>query len=509
MGRFLAVPGLGGRARGAVSATLAAGCFGGVLLAGCSGEPASPGPATTPAAIRVSATTSGPDADADGYLVSLDRRPAQQRLASNGSVTFGGLAPGTHLIDVFDVAPNCAIDARSLVVAIPSAGVAADTALHVTCEALGSVRIAVTTQGVDVDLNGYQVTVSGTAPVDRTGTILAPNDQAVLRVPPGRHVVALRDVAANCDGNLTPREVDIVSGGTVSLDFSVACEAATRIAFAAFVTEANSEIYVVRSDGSGGVRLTDHPAKDLSPAWSPDGSRIAFTSDRDGFTAIFVMNEDGSDLKRLTSPTSNSESPAWSPDGREIAFVNDRDGNADIYVMRVDGTDVRRLTSSPAADFDPAWSADGSRIAFSNELDKNAEIYVMSRDGSNATRLTTNNTWDGQPAWSPDGTRIAFAETRCDFNGWPGFCYQAVMLVEPPGLPVEVGVGEEPTWSPDGRRIATTRFACELSYYYGPLSCTVAGIGILVPFANGLPGSREAWKAELTAGTHRSPSWRR
>jgi len=507
--RLLAIVGRSTRGQGSGYGAFATWCLGVVLVGACSSDPVAPPRPTPSTTLRLSASTSGPDADADGYLVSLDRQPTQLRLTSNGSVTFSGLTTGVHLIDVFDVAPNCAADVRSMVVTIPSGGVATDTTLHVTCEALGEVRVTVTTGGVNPDLNGYQVMVSGIDPLDRTVTTLPPNDQAVLRVAPGRHVVALRDVAANCDGVLGPRDIDVVSGGSVSLTFTVTCEAATRIAYSAFFTEANAEIYTVLSDASGSVRVTDHPAKDVDPAWSPDGSRIAFASNRDGLMAIFVMNDDGSDVKRLTSPTSSSHSPAWSPDGREIAFASAREGNADIYVMNADGTDVRRLTSDASADLDPAWSPDGSRIAFSTERNKNAEIYVMSRDGSNVSRLTANNTWDGQPAWSPDGTRIAFAQTRCDLNRYPDYCYQAVMVLGESGRPEEVGIGEEPTWSPNGRAIATTGFTCELSYYYGPLACTVAGIGILVPFPNGQPGSREAWNRTLTAGAHHSPSWRR
>jgi len=177
--------------------------------------------------------------------------------------------------------------------------------------------------------------------------------------------------------------------------------------------------------------------------------------------------------------------------------------------MNADGSSPRRLTSHPAADVDPAWSPDGTRIAFASERDKNAEIYVMNADGSGVVRVTTNETWDGHPTWSPDGRRIAFVRTLCTDEPWGGRCYQGVMVLGPTGSEVEVGVGEEPAWSPDGRQIAVTRFMCDLYfYYYGPLECTVAGIGILVPFTTGAAGSREAWDHVLTRGEHRNPSWR-
>ena len=82
----------------------------------------------------------------------------------------------------------------------------------------------------------------------------------------------------------------------------------------------NYEVYVINADGSGLKKLTDHPADDSGPVWSPDGKQIAFTSSRDGYLEIYVMNADGSDLKNLTNNPADDTSPAWSPDSRQIAF---------------------------------------------------------------------------------------------------------------------------------------------------------------------------------------------
>jgi dipeptidyl aminopeptidase/acylaminoacyl peptidase len=335
--------------------------------------------------------------------------------------------------------------------------------LHVTCSALGSVRVSVATTGTDLDGNGYTVVAHATSfPGSVAGSLPTSDATTVLRVAAGRYVTTLQGVAANCDGgDIGPREIDVVSGATQTLDFAVVCEPARRLAYvAAFETE-NAEIYTVRSDGTGAVRLTNNLAEDTDPAWSPDGTRIAFVSVRDVIAA-------------------------------------------DVYVMNADGTGERRLTDHRAVDTDPAWSPDGARIAFSSERDGNADIYIMNADGSGVTRLTTNTEPDGYPAaWSPDGTRVAFSGTQCD-GGWDGYCYPGVFVTGPQGTPVAVGPGADPAWSPDGRKLAVRRLACD---YYDP-TCSTVGLGILVPFTDATAGSQQTWDPELTAGQHGKPTWR-
>ncbi|HAI09854.1 MAG TPA: hypothetical protein DCM17_11045, partial [Dehalococcoidia bacterium] len=176
--------------------------------------------------------------------------------------------------------------------------------------------------------------------------------------------------------------------------------------------DCNHEIYTMNVDGSGQTRLTNDPSEDDTPAWSPDGKQIAFTSGRDGsreesevyvmdadgskiayhskplLFAIFLMNATGSDPVNLTDVrTSTDVHPAWSPDGAKIAFTSTRDGNSEIYVMNADGTGVVNLTNHPETDFFPSWSADSKKLAFVSQRDGNREIYVMNADGSKQTRL--------------------------------------------------------------------------------------------------------------------------
>jgi Tol biopolymer transport system component len=112
---------------------------------------------------------------------------------------------------------------------------------------------------------------------------------------------------------------------------------------------------VMNADGSGQTNLTNNAAWDYGPAWSPDGSKIAFTSSRDGDSEIYVMNPDGSDQTNLTNNAARDEEPAWSPDGSKIAFASDRDGNYEVYVMNADGSSQTNLTNNAATDNAPDW----------------------------------------------------------------------------------------------------------------------------------------------------------
>jgi dipeptidyl aminopeptidase/acylaminoacyl peptidase len=109
----------------------------------------------------------------------------------------------------------------------------------------------------------------------------------------------------------------------------------------------------MNADGSNPVNLTHHESNDYWPAWSPDGTKIAFTSNRDGNNEIYVMNADGSNPVNLTRNESNDYWPAWSPDGTKIAFASLRSGNNDIYIMNADGSNVFQLTTRGGTE--PVW----------------------------------------------------------------------------------------------------------------------------------------------------------
>ncbi|WP_082390059.1 TolB family protein [Ornatilinea apprima] len=243
-----------------------------------------------------------------------------------------------------------------------------------------------------------------------------------------------------------------------------------RIAFALadFNSDSpQSEIYTACPDGTGLTRLTDDSAADLAPAWSPDGTRIAFASARAGGSRIFVMGAAGGEaevlsaegqhdmplwipggeervayrctdgqgrwwwealtlssgaVERLSEPSFDFffQTPAWSPDGAWLAVMSlaeqaaRNDGASQIHIQRADGSQERVLTSDAWANISPQWSPDGQRIAFLSERDgvyNRYGLYVMDADGSHPERIGAGFYSEGAEfAWSPDGMEIAISE---------------------------------------------------------------------------------------------------
>jgi len=171
------------------------------------------------------------------------------------------------------------------------------------------------------------------------------------------------------------------------------------------------DIYVVGTDGTGLVQLTDEPGFDFWPDWSPDGKQMTFTSDRGGNSQIYVMDADGSNVERLTNePGHGPQGSVYSPNGQRIVFVSGAVVPT-IAVMNADGTGAVVLTAGP--DLEPSWSPDGQQIAFVSVRDGVREIYVMDADGGDQTRLTNDANRDiGPPVFSPSGDEIAFMSRR-------------------------------------------------------------------------------------------------
>jgi len=219
-------------------------------------------------------------------------------------------------------------------------------------------------------------------------------------------------------------------------------------------------VYAVSTGGGNEQRLTDAEVDpstpqglffQTEPAWSPDGSTIAFASKRSGTFDLYAMNADGSGTRRLTSTKDDDGQPTWSPDGERIAFTRGASGR--IFVMGADGSGARRLTGEEVEENEPAWSPDGRWVAYSRKVPGSSvrELWLVRPDGSQRRRLTKLGGVAQAPAWSPDGRRIVFsasvANTRFD-----------IYAVGADGKDVRlVTSGDdsfEPSWSPDGTTIA-------------------------------------------------------
>ena len=229
--------------------------------------------------------------------------------------------------------------------------------------------------------------------------------------------------------------------------------------------------------GTIGLYLGPDALGDSTPSWSPDGTRITFSSDETGDLDVYVMNPDGTGRVNLTNREAKDMDPAWSPDGEWIAFLSRSQGNTDIHRVRPDGSGLSSFTTFPAQLYSrPIWSPDGTKIAFTSNREAERppqleptpepffddapefptaaprpELYVMNADGSGQTRLTFNFFFDGNPTWSPDGERIAF-QSRSD-----GDHEIYVINVDGSGLTKLTDNDYPdilPAWSPDGRYIA-------------------------------------------------------
>ena len=181
----------------------------------------------------------------------------------------------------------------------------------------------------------------------------------------------------------------------------------TKIAFASNRNGGALQIYVMDADGKNPIRLTDGPRSKWGPDWSPDGGKIAFWVKK-WVNHIDVMDADGKNRVMLVDDASQ---PSWSPDGREIAFASRRDDDgirSDIYVIGADGQGLRRVTHELWSAFSPAFSPDGKRIAYVTMDGSFYHIFVVGADGGNRRRLTHNHQHHDYPAWSVSGRRIAY-----------------------------------------------------------------------------------------------------
>ena len=232
------------------------------------------------------------------------------------------------------------------------------------------------------------------------------------------------------------------------------------IAYSITPQNGNNEIWLMNADLSGLRVITDSPHRDCGPAWSPDGSRIAFyahQAEHDMTWTLWMMNADGSGRNRLTYEHDQRDHQIrWSPDGTRLVFCREDEFTAELWLIDPDGTDALQiegisgggpdwspdgsrivyhtstwemssksvvvidpdgsdpdtLISGEGSFYEPVWSPDGSQIAYSFDGGGSYNIWVMNADGSDPVQLTDNGYWDSGVKWSPDGTQVLFCSMR-------------------------------------------------------------------------------------------------
>ena len=367
---------------------------------------------------RITTTTAGEEIDRDGYRVAVDAVD-RGAISANGTVLIR-LDPGSRTIALSGLAANCTLDGPG-----------------------SRTVIVVATEVVSVE---FAVICADPRPLlafDNSGDIYV----------------------AHVDGsNLT----QLTSDGS---PYSYNREAAwspdgSRIAFSKLDGYQGTAIYVMNADGTNPTRLTPEGIHSASPSWSPDGSRIAFETRRDstGYggvnswldTEIYVMNADGTNPVRLTNNLGHHDiTPAWSPDGSRIVYVSDTLGESNIYVMNADGTNRVNLTPDGQYAGNPAWSPDGSRIVFSRLY---GVLHVMNADGTDLVPLipaaSESRGWS-DPDWSLDGLMIAGTRfTDCHQDDYGDYtCHVGIWVVRIADgtmyeLPLGGGSEFGPSWRP-------------------------------------------------------------
>lgn len=313
-----------------------------------------------------------------------------------------------------------------------------------------------------VELEGKPIPVKVNE--DGTITVTDPNDGKAIevKVDKGKQLLTLTKAefrALALEFNLSTKDGRWLKAKFVPSVVPAAL--AKRELLIASQRTGNFEIFLLTLDGTVVKNLSNHPAEDLNPAWSPDGHKVAFASSRGGqHFDIYLMDADGGGVKRLTNGPWSSAWPSWSPDGKKILFTAQvgKKPQQQIFVVDVrDGT-KQQLTHSESATFfaggaDPAWSPDGKNIAFiSDRSGQGFRVYVMGADGGNVKAVSTsssNHFGFMYPAWSPDGKKIAYADDTpggsrevfvCDADG-----------ANPKQLTSRGGVNTYVAWSPDGK----------------------------------------------------------
>lgn len=263
----------------------------------------------------------------------------------------------------------------------------------------------------------------------------------------------------------------------------------TRVAYVSTIDQGNSKKYVLQiadADGYNARTIFSSSKQILSPAWSPDGSRLAYVSFESGNSAIYVQDIIQGTRAKVSAKSGINSAPAWSPDGRHLALTLSAGGSPDIYILDLGAKNLKRLTSGPAIDTEPSWMPDGKTLLFTSDRSGGAQIYQVSVNGGKAQRITFDGKYNAAADVSPDGHYIALVN-----NSGNGFRV-AIMDIQSKAMRVisNGNLDEGPSFAPNGSMIM--------------YATADQGRGVLAAVS---ADGRVKQKLRLTEGDVREPSW--
>jgi TolB protein len=244
----------------------------------------------------------------------------------------------------------------------------------------------------ECDFDGYGVEQLTNAKSIAMNPALSPDGRylAYISFASGRPTLYIRELAGG----------KIASVGKSSVSIDPGWRNNSEVA-ATLSLDGNQAIYLVKTDGTLVRRVTNNKSIDISPTFSPDGSKMAFVSSRNGLPQIFIQDLQSGLVKRLTFSGRYNTQPSWSPAGDKIAYTTwEKNGEINIFVINADGSGLMQLTKNSRENKSPSWSPDGEMIVYTSNRQGKEKVYVMSSKGGNERLLLQADGEQTQPSWS-------------------------------------------------------------------------------------------------------------